>query len=281
VRHDEKLYQYRQPVQHRLRIHIRGIFTLVLIACGFDPYSTDYSMAMRISYGAVAAVLYLCAILLRELLLIIMAVSRGLEVKVLTIFAFGGLIEVDDPRATPSHELLLVVSGILCNFLITGLFYIAYLFSGTDNVSALSVIFHWLAFLFFTLGLFHFVPAYPLEGGRFLHSLLWKTTGDVRRAMAFPVDRLGDRVRDHGRRAVLAVLTVERFTRYILRSAGLLCRMQQPMPGAEFVNHVPGWTRKNGRSGGVRPNRRKKKRSSPFRSDLTAYRGLMSSMRVM
>lgn len=208
----------------RLRIHYTWLFGLILISLAVSTqFSTELSLAYRMSYGIAAAVLYMVAILFRELLLILMAVYKGLEVKVLTVFVFGGLMEIDDPHATPSHELLLGITGMLCNLLITGIFYFTYVFLGRDDGIAINVILRWLAFLFFTLSLYHIIPAYPLEGGRVLNALLWKTLGDVRKAMRISGWTgwvLGFLTMAGG--IMLAVFTVELFTGIFFMLLGLI-----------------------------------------------------------
>jgi Zn-dependent protease len=99
-----------------------------------------------------------------------------------TIFAFGGLIQPDYETTSPSHEILLAVSGMLLNFVITGIFYFIHPLFGDSNLELGVITVKWLAFFYFTLSLFHLVPAYPLEGGRILRGIIWKVTENVRRA---------------------------------------------------------------------------------------------------
>jgi CBS domain-containing protein len=74
------------------------------------------------------------------------------------------------------------VVGFLSNVVIAGIFYgvcLALLNAG-DIIFA--GILQWLAYIFLLLALFHFVPGFPLDGGRLLRSFLWMATGNYERS---------------------------------------------------------------------------------------------------
>ena len=210
----------RSPV----RIHYTWILAFVLISWAVSTqFSTETPILLRITYGVAASVLFFLSILLRELVLLTIASYKGLLVERITLFAFGGLRQVNRETTTPSHELLLAVAGILCNLMITGIFYLAYvLISGTDE-TVIDVLLKWSAFLYFTLSLFHFIPAFPLDGGRILYVILWKALNNSRRTVRIAswigwiiglLIALGG--------IPFLVLTVEKFTGVFLIGIGLI-----------------------------------------------------------
>ncbi|MFC2005434.1 hypothetical protein ACFLVG_00510 [Chloroflexota bacterium] len=208
----------------RLRIHYSWILAFILIIWAVTTqFSTDYPFQIRIASGTIAGVSLFLAITFRELMLILMAIYKGIEVESVTLFPFGGLIDVDQETTSPQHEFILTISGILCNLAITGIFYIANALLAETIHTMVDVITKWLAFLYFTLTIFHVVPAYPLEGGRFLRAILWKWLGDVHRSTQIAgwiSWVLGIIIAIGG--ILILVLTIERFTGVFLIVIGLI-----------------------------------------------------------
>jgi Zn-dependent protease len=167
----------------RFRIHYTWLLVFILIPWTITTqYSTETALTARVLLGVATALLFFCTVFCREMALLILANIKGIVVKTVTIFAFGGLIQPDYETTYPSHVTLLAVSGMLLNFAITVVFYFAHLLFLNIEQEMISVLLKWLAFFFFTLGLFHIIPAYPLEGGRILRGIFWKATDDIRRA---------------------------------------------------------------------------------------------------
>jgi Zn-dependent protease len=167
----------------RLRIHYTWLLVFLLIPWTVSTqYSTETSLVSRAGLGLITAVLFFGTVILREIILLMIAVYKGVVVRSVTIFAFGGLIQPDYETTSPSHEILLAVSGLLLNFAITGVFYFTHTLFGDIDQDVRAMTVKWLAFFYFTLSLFHLVPAYPIEGGRILRGIVWKVTDNVRQA---------------------------------------------------------------------------------------------------
>ena len=224
----------------RLRIHYTWLLVFLLIPWTVSTqYSTETSLVSRVGLGLITAFLFFGTVILREIVLLILAIYKGIVVRSVTIFAFGGLIQPDYDTTSPSHEILLAISGMLLNFVITGIFYFTHpLFGDIDlDVGAMTV--KWLAFFYFTLSLFHLIPAYPLEGGRILRGIIWKVTGNVRQAtriVGITGWLLGFLTMAGG--VLLAVFTEELFTGLFFVGLGLMIQ-NAATHGIRHIKEIP------------------------------------------
>lgn len=168
----------------RVRLHYTWLVAFVLItAAVVTQFSTDYPLWQRIILGVIASLFFFVAIIIREFALSFIATHKGITVKRITLFVFGGVREVAKESTLPSLELLLAVAGMLSNLIIAGIFYGAYFGLVYIGNIIIDVLIQWLAFIYFMLALFHFIPGFPLDGGRVLRALLWKATGNYERTI--------------------------------------------------------------------------------------------------
>jgi CBS domain-containing protein len=92
----------------------------------------------------------------------------------ITLFIFGGVAEIEEEPKTPKAEFVIGIVGPLSSFLIAIVFYIAHIFSVKLNLNAgISVFFELIFTINITLAVFNLIPAFPLDGGRVLRSILW------------------------------------------------------------------------------------------------------------
>ncbi|MDA1188530.1 MAG: site-2 protease family protein, partial [Chloroflexi bacterium] len=71
--------------------------------------------------------------------------------------------------------------GPLTSFVLAGIF--ALLDGAIQNGNEqLDTIFGYLWFINLALGIFNLAPAFPMDGGRVLRALVWKSTGSLSRA---------------------------------------------------------------------------------------------------
>jgi len=166
----------------KVRLHYTWwIAVILLTAAVVTQFSTVYPLWQRILLGIAASLLFFLAITIREFVLCFIATRKGIQVKSVILFAFGGVSQIDKEVPLPGLELLLAVAGLLSNLIIAGIFYVAYFgLAQTGNI-IIDVLVQWLAFIFFMLALFHFFPGFPLDGGRVLRALLWKITDNYQR----------------------------------------------------------------------------------------------------
>lgn len=130
--------------------------------------------------AAATVILLLGSLLAHELAHAIVARWRGLPVKAITLWLFGGMAELEGEARTPRNELETAAAGPLTSLAVAVVsFLAAVLLPGPDlAVAALT----WLALMNALLAVFNMLPGAPLDGGRVLHAVLWWKTGSRARA---------------------------------------------------------------------------------------------------
>ena len=167
----------------RVRLHYTwSVVSVLIIALVVTQFPEAYPLWQRIILGIAAILLIFTAVSIREFALSLMAISKGIPVKGVTLFVFGGVSQIPKEATLPTLELLVAVAGLLSNLIIAGMFYGVHLALVNAGSVMIAGLIQWLAFIYFMLFLFHFIPGFPLDGGRVLRALLWVTTGDYDRA---------------------------------------------------------------------------------------------------
>ncbi len=167
-------------------IHVSWLLIVVLLtwsfATGWFPaLSPGWTPFAYWSIGLLATLLLFVSVLAHELAHSLVARARGLPVKNITLFIFGGVSNIEQEPKSPGVEFQMAFVGPLTSLLIGGLAYLL-LFLIKGGTSPLAAILGTLAVLNVLLGIFNLVPAFPLDGGRVLRSIVWKISGNVRTA---------------------------------------------------------------------------------------------------
>jgi Zn-dependent protease len=152
-----------------------------MTAAVITQFSTSYPFLQRLTLGLVASLIFLLTIVLRMFIITLLAIRRGAIIKSDTLFAIGGLLEIDKTTTFPALELLLATVGFLLNLIVAGIFFTIYQVMANTGSIMVHVFVQWLAFIYFMLSVFDLLPGLPLDGGRFLRAVLWKTTKDYDR----------------------------------------------------------------------------------------------------
>jgi len=165
------------------RIHYTWLFAIVLIPIAVTTqFSATYPLWQKAVLGVFASFLFFVAIAFRELFVNFIAVRKGIRVDSVTLFVFGGWSQIDEETASPGIELLLAAFGQLYNVIIAGVFSVIYFVLEDTQHIMVQVLMQWLAFIWFMLTIFHFVPGLPLDGGKVLRAVLWRFTTDYEKA---------------------------------------------------------------------------------------------------
>src|SRR5712691_6066709 len=167
-------------------INVSWIIILVLLtvslATGWFPQLyPGWSTATYWVVGLISSLLLFVSVLLHELAHSLVARRRGLPVKNITLFIFGGVSNIEQEPKSPGVEFQMAVVGPLTSLLIGAVCYLLLLpLRGTR--SPLEGILFYLAVTNVLLGIFNLIPGFPLDGGRVLRSIAWKITGSLAKA---------------------------------------------------------------------------------------------------
>jgi Zn-dependent protease len=165
-------------VEVRLNWSLIAVFVLIVwsLADGVLPsQNPGLSDGTYLVTGIVGALLFLASILLHELGHSWVARHEGIEVDSIILWIFGGVSEFKDRFASPGSEFRVALAGPLVSIglgVVFVLIALAGLPSAVDGAAA------WLGYINLILAAFNLLPASPLDGGRVLHSALWRAKGD-------------------------------------------------------------------------------------------------------
>jgi Zn-dependent protease/CBS domain-containing protein len=141
----------------------------------------------------VAALLFFASVLAHELAHSLVARARGIPVRSITLFLFGGVSDIQREPSSPAAEFLMAIVGPLTSIVLGGLLvWLAGASVGplqdtmtnpTKTVAQLGMLptlLLWLGSINVILGIFNLIPGFPLDGGRVLRSILWAVVDNLR-----------------------------------------------------------------------------------------------------
>ena len=156
-----------------VKVHVT--FVLLLIWQGLAVYPTGGAEAVLITIGLIMAV-FAC-VLLHEFGHILMARRFGIRTPDVILLPIGGVARLERMPEQPRQELLIAVAGPAVTLLIAAGFYLYLRLRGSvpelltlefSDESAAGLLMHINVMLL----LFNLLPAFPMDGGRMLRSLL-------------------------------------------------------------------------------------------------------------
>ncbi len=156
-------------------VHISLIVILAILAYALyvTPKPFGFSSEppyLRLIYSILTPVAMFFFVLLHELGHSLVAMRFGSRVRAIVLFIFGGVALIENLPKEPKEEFLVAIAGPLTSLASAAVLY---------PFSAFQPIFV-LAYFNLAVGLFNLIPAFPMDGGRILRSLLTGRYGYVR-----------------------------------------------------------------------------------------------------
>ncbi|MBN1356313.1 site-2 protease family protein [bacterium] len=126
--------------------------------------------------GIGAALLLFLSILFHEMAHALIARSKGIPIRGITLHVFGGVAEMKQEVDDPKSELKMAAAGPATSIAIGLFFGLLTVLSGSIFLKAM---FGYLFYINIVLAVFNLIPGFPLDGGRILRAILWIYTGDM------------------------------------------------------------------------------------------------------
>ncbi len=152
-------------------------FAMVLVFTWFF-----WTLVGSIPEAIVTSVVFFTSVLAHEVAHALEARYRGIEVQSITLYLFGGATEMSTEARRPGDEFAVSAIGPWTSLVLGCGFGLVAFFADRARMAFISDVAGLLAWMNVLLAFFNFLPGAPLDGGRVLDSIVWRITGDRRRA---------------------------------------------------------------------------------------------------
>lgn len=161
------------------------IVALITWTLGADYFPEQvHGIGTVASYGLglASALLLFASILAHEFGHALVARSRGIEVEEIDLWLLGGVSRLHGEAHSPGDELRFAIAGPAVTAVLCLCFGLAAALLPASTPPALAALVEYQALVNGVILIFNLMPAFPLDGGRVLRSLLWRRSGDLARA---------------------------------------------------------------------------------------------------
>ncbi len=132
------------------------------------------------------AILFFAAIVAHELSHALVARWRGLPVRSITLFALGGVAQLEKEAEDAKTEFLVSIVGPIASAVIGFVcLMLAWLLGWTimtEPTTPVMAMLVWLGYINIGLAIFNMLPGFPMDGGRVLRAIVWWRTGSAQQA---------------------------------------------------------------------------------------------------
>jgi Zn-dependent protease len=164
------------------------IAALIVFSLGehFRRVNGNWSASQVWIAALLTAVLFFVTLLLHELAHSLVAQGRGLRVKAITLFALGGVSQIEGDATDAKTEFWVAIAGPIAS-LIIGFGCIAMAAAlgwhpSAEPRTGPTAVLVWLGYINVGLGIFNLIPGFPLDGGRVFRAIVWAITKNADRS---------------------------------------------------------------------------------------------------
>jgi len=161
---------------------IIALLIVLSLSSQFHASNPKWGDGVILILALTTAILFFVSLLLHELAHSLVATANQLPVKEITLFALGGVSQIEKNPASAKVEFWMAFVGPLTSALIGIICLTLARLIGDPSSDPWMAMLLWLGYINLTLAAFNLVPGYPLDGGRVLRALIWWKTGDADRS---------------------------------------------------------------------------------------------------
>ena len=152
----------------------------------FRAIAPQWSSTVVWTAAVVTGLLFFAALLLHELAHSLLAKARGLRVRAITLFALGGVSQIETEAADAKSEFWIAIAGpitsVVIGLVVLGTAWLGGWQPGSEPATPVISVLVWLGYINLMLAAFNMIPGYPLDGGRVLRALIWWITRNADRS---------------------------------------------------------------------------------------------------
>ena len=167
------------------------ILALVILSLGGNYFPEQYSSwsdrypvwspALYWLMGIITALILFGSVLAHELAHSLVSKASGVPVESITLFILGGVARLSDEPKSSGSEFWMALAGPATSIGIGSVFWALYAAAGS-GASPLAALAKAVMYANFAVAVFNLIPGFPLDGGRIFRSIVWKITGNLRKA---------------------------------------------------------------------------------------------------
>jgi Zn-dependent protease len=157
---------------------------LLLVATFWAELDRDFpslTPAETVGYALFGALVFFGSVFLHEAAHAITARANGIEVHGITLVFFGGFTAARADEKGPGPAFAIAALGPGASLALAGVFWV--LSRLAENAAGpLPGLLSYVSWVNLFMAVFNALPGLPLDGGRMLQSVVWRVTGDPRKA---------------------------------------------------------------------------------------------------
>src|SRR5262249_10580947 len=165
------------------------VIALVIVfslAGHFRETNPSWGDGVVLATAIATGLLFFAAIIAHELAHSLVAKTRGLPVRSITLFALGGVSQIEKEAADAARQFWIAIGGSRNRFAIGAVLLGLSAAQGWSEIATpktpVLAMMVWLGFINLMLGVFNLIPGFPLDGGRVLRAIVWWITKDPARS---------------------------------------------------------------------------------------------------